>query len=231
MKKINLFFLLSFLIVFIPSSNIYAADDEADTIITNIIIKGNNRVTNNTILSYANINKGDLFNEKLVQQVIKRLYETKYFDDISVSLNFNDLLITVKEKPIISEIVLTENQIVEDDDILSALDDVGISRTRPYDKNIFDKIEQELIRLYFDRGRYNASIETKVIPLERNRVSLELVIKEGEPSTIKEIIIVGNKAYSNKKLLSLIDSGTKYFFEFWSSKDTYSSSGLRSDIG
>ena len=231
MKKINLFFLLSFLIVFIPSSNIYAADDEADTIITNIIIKGNNRVTNNTILSYANINKGDLFNEKLVQQVIKRLYETKYFDDISVSLNFNDLLITVKEKPIISEIVLTENQIVEDDDILSALDDVGISRTRPYDKNIFDKIEQELIRLYFDRGRYNASIETKVIPLERNRVSLELVIKEGEPSTIKEIIIVGNKAYSNKKLLSLIDSGTKYFFEFWSSKDTYSSSVLRSDIG
>ena len=145
--------------------------------------------------------------------MIKRLYQTNYFDDISVTQNFNDLIIVLTEKPIVSSIIITDNNIIEDEDIISALNDVGISRTQPYDKNIFDKIEQELVRLYFDRGRYNASISTKVTKLERNRVGLELIIKEGDPSTIKEINIIGNKAYDNKTILGIMTSGTKYFFE------------------
>ena len=143
---------------------LYAEDDndEADITISNIIIVGNNRVTNSTILSYADVAKGDLFNSSLVQNVIKNLYNTNYFDDISVTVRFNDLIIKVKEKPIISEIILTDNAIIEDEDILSALDSVGISRTSPYDKNIFDKTEQELVRLYFDRGRYKYHGRIKV---------------------------------------------------------------------
>ena len=66
--------------------------------------------------------------------------------------------------------------------------------------------------------------------MARNRVALELKVQEGEPSTIKEINIIGNKAYDNETILDIMSSGTKYFFEFWSSKDTYSSSVLRSDI-
>ena len=216
----------------LPINTLYAQDDKnkSDMTISNIIIMGNNRVTNNTILNYADVAKGDLFNTSLIQDVIKNLYETNYFDDISVTIRFNDLIIKVKEKPIISEIILTDNAIVEDEDILSALDSVGISRTSPYDKNIFDKTEQELVRLYFDRGRYNASIEKKITPLERNRVSIELIINEGEASTIKQINIIGNKAFDNKRILGIMKSGTKYFFEFWSSKDTYSSSILKADI-
>ena len=223
------------ILILIPSLLVTYASAEDDlpeevSIISNIIIKGNQRVTNDTILTYANISKGDPITEELIQDVIRRLYQTNYFDDISVTQEFNDLIISISEKPIVSSIIITDNAIIEDEDIISALDDVGISRTQPYDKNIFDKIEQELVRLYFDRGRYNASISTTVNPLERNRVSLELKINEGEPSTIKEINIVGNKAFDNEKILGIMDLGTKYFFEFWSSKDTYSSSILRSDI-
>jgi outer membrane protein insertion porin family len=228
---LRIFFLSLVLLAPFNSTYVYAEDEAPkSSIISNIIIKGNNRVTNNTILSYSNVEEGDRFSPELVKEIIKDLYATKYFDNISVSLSFNDLIITVSEKPIISDIVLTDNNIIEDEDILKALEDVGISRTRPYDKNIFDKIEQELIRLYFDRGRYSASITSKVIKLERNRVSIELVVDEGEASAIKEINIIGNKHFSSNKLLSVMSSGTKYFFEFWSSKDTYSSSVLRSDI-
>ena len=225
-------FLILVLFPFLIANISFAEEESVDgtTLISNIIIQGNQRVTNDTIQSYANVSKGDIISSKLIQDVIKRLYQTKYFDDISVTQSFNDLVISVKEKPIVSNIIVTDNSIIEDDDIITALEDVGISRTQPFDKNIFDKIEQELVRLYFDRGRYNASISTKVTKLERNRVSLELIVKEGEASTIKEINIVGNSAFDNKKLLSIMTLGTKYFFEFWSSKDTYSSSTLRSDI-
>ena len=228
---LRIFFLLLIFLAPFGSTNVYAEDESVENpIISNIIIKGNNRVTNNTILSYSNVEQGDRFSPELVKQIIQNLYETKYFDDISVSLNFNDLIINVSEKPIISEILITDNNIIEDEDILKALEDVGISKTRPYDKNIFDKIEQELIRLYFDRGRYSAVISSKITKLERNRVSIELIVDEGDASGIKEINIIGNKAFSNNKILSVMSSGTKYFFEFWSSKDTYSSSVLRSDI-
>jgi len=228
---LRIFFLSLIFLVPFNITNVYAEDESIEyPIISNIIIKGNSRVTNNTILSYASVEQGDRFSPELVKKIIQDLYETKYFDNISVLLDFNDLVISVSEKPIISEIIITDNNIIEDEDILTALDDVGISKTRPYDKNIFDKIEQELIRLYFDRGRYNAVISSKITKLERNRVSIELVIEEGDASAIKEINIIGNKAFSNKKILSVMTSGTKYFFEFWSSKDTYSSSILRSDI-
>ena len=229
---LRIFFLLFIFLAPLNSTNVYAEDEVVENpTISNIIIQGNKRVTNNTILSYSNVEQGDRFSPELVKQIIKDLYETKYFDDISVSLNFNDLIIRVNEKPIISEIFITDNNIIEDEDILGALEDVGITNTRPYDKNIFDKIEQELIRLYFDRGRYNAVITSKIKKLERNRVSIELVVDEGDASSIKEINIIGNKVFSNKKILGVMSSGTKYFFEFWSSKDTYSSSILRSDIG
>ena len=201
------FFLLLIFLAPLSGTNVYAEDEGMrNPIISNIIIQGNNRVTDNTILSYSNVEQGDRFSPELVKQIIKDLYETKYFDDISVSLNFNDLIITVNEKPIISKIILTDNNIIEDEDILKALEDVGITNTRPYDKNIFDKIEQELVRLYFDRGRYSASITSKVVKLERNRVSIELVINEGEASSIKEINIIANKAFSNNKILGVMSS-------------------------
>ena len=149
---------------FLLSNYVLAEEESPDQqlSISKIIINGNQRVSDDTILTYANISKGDKITSALIQNVIKRLYETKYFDDISVSQKFNDLIISVVEKPIVSSIIVTDNNIIEDEDILTALEDVGISRTQPYDKNIFDKIEQELVRLYFDRGRYNASIKTKI---------------------------------------------------------------------
>ncbi len=208
------------------SSNIYAEDVK----IANIIIQGNNRVTDATVLNYAEITKGDVIRQGEIQEIIKKLYDTGYFDDIEVELKFNDLIIKLDEKPIISDIVIEDNNIIEDEDILNALENVGITRSRPFDRNIFDKVEQELVRLYFDRGRYNATIETNINNLERNRVSINLKINEGEASRIREINFIGNSVFSTKKLKSLMTSGTKYFFMFWSDKDVYSNSVLKTDI-
>ena len=221
------------LLLFSIAFNSFAFGEEAvdeEILISNIIIEGNNRVTNSTVLSYAEINIGDKFSPDLIKKIIKKLYATNFFDNISVVLEFNNLIITIVEKPIISNIEITGNESVEDEDILESLENVGVSRSRPYDKNIFDKVEQELVRLYINRGRYNAHIVSNVDKLERNRVSVELIITEGEPSKIKKINIIGNKAYSDSRLIGLMDSGTKYFFEIWSDKDTYAGITLKSDL-
>ena len=183
-----------------------------------------------TINSYAEVEEGDTFSSTLAGNIIKRLYSTKYYDDIDVVLDFNTLIISVKEKPIISEIMIEGNKIVESDDVIEALENVGISRARPFDKNIFDKVEQELVRLYYDRGRYDARIDTSVITLERNRVTVALLIDEGEASTIQGINVIGNKAFNYKQITRLMDSGTAAFYDFWSDKDVYSGPKLQSDL-
>ena len=227
--------LIAFIIIFysLLSFNIVNAEESNanEITISNILIQGNQRVSDDTILNYAEINQGDVVSKNIVKVIIKKLYDTGYFEDISVEIKFNDLIIKVSEKPIISDIQIRDNSILEDEDIFNALENVGISRTRPYDKNVFDKVEQELVRLYFDRGRYGANIESKITKLERNRVAVELIINEGEPSRIKKINFIGNKNFSNEKLRGIMTLGTKYFFEFWSDKDTYSSSVLKADIG
>ena len=155
----NFFLLVFFLNLSLISQFVHSEDSQV--VINKISIQGNQRVTDDTVLSYANISEGDSFTDQTGQRIIKDLYDTGYFDDISLSVDVDVLLIKLKEKPIISIINVVDNKIIEDEDIFTALDNVGISRARPFDKNIFDKVEQELTRLYFDRGRYNAKIRVK----------------------------------------------------------------------
>ncbi len=225
-KNFHLF--LFFLNFFFASQFVHSQDTEI--VINNILIEGNQRVTDDTVLSYADISEGEIFTNQIGQRMIKDLYDTGYFDDISFDVDGNVLTIKLKEKPIISIINIIDNKIVEDEDIFSALDDVGVSRARPFDKNIFDKIEQELTRLYYDRGRYNAKISSKVTNLERNRVAIDLIVNEGDASRIRKINFIGNKNFSSDKLRDLMELGTKYFFEIWSDRDTYSGSQLRADM-
>ena len=198
--------------------------------IQNIVIKGNERVSSDTILTYSEVKEGDTFSNELSGNIIKKLYATKFFDDIDVILDFNTLVIVVKEKPITSEITIEGNTIIDTEPILVALENVGISRTRPFDKNIFDKVEQELVRLYYDNGRYNAKIDSSVIKLARNRVSLALLIDEGEASKIQGITIIGNKNYSYNRITGLMDSGVISFYAILSERDVYSGPRLQSDL-
>ena len=191
MSKYRSYWIAIFFLIFISNPILSVAEN--GTSITKIVIEGNERVSDNTILSYAEVKKGDIFSTNLTSKIIKKLYSTKYFDDIDIVLDFSTLIIRVKEKPIISEISIEGNKIVNSDDVIGALENVGISRARPFDKNIFDKVEQELVRLYYDRGRYNVRIDTSVITLERNRVTVALLIEEGESSTIQGITIIGNE--------------------------------------
>jgi len=228
MSKYRSCWIVIFLLIFISNPILSVAENS--TSITKIVIKGNERVSANTILSYAEVKEGDIFSTNLTSKIIKRLYSTKYFDDIDIVLDFSTLIITVKEKPIISEISIEGNKIVGSDDVIQALDNVGISRARPFDKNIFDKVEQELVRLYYDRGRYNVRIDTSVITLERNRVTIALLIEEGEASKIQGITIIGNENFSYNEITRLMDSGTTMFYDFFSESDIYSGTKLQSDL-
>ena len=195
-----------------------------------LVIEGNNRVSDEEITEYSGFQVGKIYNNEDISDIIKNLFSTNLFVDIKVNLDQNTLYISVVETPIISKINIDGNKLVEADQIISSLKSVGISQSKPYSKNLVDKVQQELTRLYFDNGRYSSSIDIIENTLDDNLIELDINIDEGTASTIKEIKILGNKNFSTRQLKSFIKSGPKYWFEVWSSKDIYNSSLLDQDI-
>ena len=89
---INIFLLLTSLVVAKP--------------IDELIIKGNERISSETIKVFSGFNKGDDVNQNDLNDIIKSLYETNFFENVTIEIVNNNLIITVKENPIIQEVVI-----------------------------------------------------------------------------------------------------------------------------
>ena len=62
--------------------------------INNIVIKGNNRISNDTITIFSDIEIGNKINNKKLNDIIINLYETNFFEDVSVNFSNGDLIIS-----------------------------------------------------------------------------------------------------------------------------------------
>ena len=71
---------------------------------------------------------------------------------------------------------------------------------------------------------------TTITPLERNRVNVVFTMNEGESAKIKDIRIVGNKAFSESTLLGLMDQTTGGWLTWYTKTDRYSRTKLNADL-
>ncbi len=222
--KLFKYFFIFFFILF--STALLANENQVNS----VVVQGNIRVSDAEIVDYSNIDIGKIYTEQDLSNIIKSLFSTKLFKNIEVNISENTLYIDVIERPIISTILVEGNKLLETEQIRSSLKSIGIFQSKPYSKNLIDKVQQELIRLYYDNGRYSTSIKIVEDELENNLVRLRILVEEGSASTIKEIKLIGNKSYSDRQLKSFFKSGPKYWFEVWSDKDIYNSIALEQDI-
>ena len=222
MNKIKIYLFLIFLIPLPILAESLVAND--------IAIEGNLRVTDQEIIEYSGYDAGKAYNSEQISLTIKSLFSTNLFKDIEVTLENETLYIKVEERAIISKITIEGNELLETEQILDSLKSIGISQSKPYSKNLVDKVKQELVRLYYDNGRYSSLVKIDELILDNNLMELLLTIDEGEASQIKEVKIIGNKNFSTRQIKSLIKSGPKYWFEVWSDKDVYNSVTLDQDI-
>jgi outer membrane protein insertion porin family len=114
--------------------------------------------------------------------------------------------------------------------LTKSLRDIGLADGRPFDKAQLDRAEQELKRQYINRSLYAAEVVTTVTPIERNRVNLTFNVIEGEPATISEIRIVGNKVFEEPALRKLFDLDTGGWMSWYTKSNRYSRAKLNADI-
>lgn len=110
------------------------------------------------------------------------------------------------------------------------LREVGLAEGRPFDKALADRAEQELKRQYINRSLYGVEVVTTVTPIERNRVNLTFAVTEGDTAKIREMNIVGNKAFSESTLLGLFSQDTGGWLSWYTKSNHYSRTKLNADL-
>lgn len=196
--------------------------------VEDIEIRGIKKIAVGTVLNYLPVEEGDLFDYKDSPKVIRELYETGFFNTISLRQENNSLIVEVVERPAIAEVNYEGNKEVNDEGMQDALKQMGMTKGRIYNPKILETLEQELEQLYYSLGKYAVRIETEATELDADRIKVDITISEGAPAEIRTINLIGNQAFSDEELLDQFkletsDSG-------WFAADKYSSVKLSGDL-
>jgi len=197
-------------------------------VVKDIRFEGLQRIELGTALNYLPIATGETLDMQRSPAIIKALFRTGFFDDVSLSADDDVLIITVKERPAIAKLNITGNEDIKTDQLTKALDGIGLSKGRVFNRSALDKVERELERQYNSQGKYSVKIKSTVSPRDDNRVDVFIEIDEGAVARIRHINIVGNTIFEEDVLLEqmkLTDDPS-----WFSDDDQYSSQILAADL-
>jgi outer membrane protein insertion porin family len=199
-------------------------------VISDIRIDGLSRISAGTVFNYLPISRGDRMTDAVAQRAIRALYQTKFFSDVDLERDGNILVIKVVERPSIAKLTIRGNKDIKTDDLMKGLKSIGLAEGETFDRLALDNVQQELIHQYYNRGKYSVSVIPHVVRLERNRVAIDIEIREGQVAKIKEINIAGNHAYTDKQIRSDFELGTPNWMSWYSKNDQYSQEKLKGDL-
>jgi len=199
-------------------------------IISDIRVEGLQRISAGSVFSAMPLAVGDVVDEKSIQAASRSLFATGNFDDIRIGRDGNVLVVIVAERPSISEISIEGNKAIETEALLDGLKGAGLAIGQVFKRSTLEGMQLELQRQYVQQGRYDANIETDVLPEPRNRVSIIINVDEGTVASIKHINIVGNEIYSDEELMDIFELKTTGWFSFFRNDDKYSREKLTGDL-
>jgi outer membrane protein insertion porin family len=198
--------------------------------VKDIRVEGIQRTEAGTVFGYLPVKVGETLTDEKAAQSIKALFATGFFKDVRIEVEKDVMVVVVQERPAIATINFVGLKEFDKDVIVKALKETGIADGRIFDRALLEKAEQELKRQYLTRGKYAANITTTVTPLERNRVGINFNIEEGVAAKIKQINLVGAKAFSEKELLSQFELTTPGIMTWYTKNDQYSRQKLSADL-
>src|SRR5664279_4081871 len=157
-----------------------------------IAVEGNRRVESETVRSYFRPGPGGRLGPQEIDEGLKSLYATGLFTDVHINNSGNRLVVTVVENPVLNRVAFEGNKKAKDDQLRQ---EVQSKPRGTLSKPTVQADVQRIIEIYNRTGRFDVTVEPKIIELPNNRVDLVFEIKEGDKTGIKEIKFNGAKAY------------------------------------
>jgi outer membrane protein insertion porin family len=199
-------------------------------VVRDIRLEGLQRVEPNTVFSYLPIKQGDTFTDDKASDAIRALYATGFFNDVKISTEGDVVIVQVQERPAVGSVDFAGIHEFDKDNLTKALNSVGLSLGRYYDKSLVDRAQQELKRQYLTRGYYAAEVTTTITPIDRDRVGILFSVIEGPSAKIRQINFIGNKVFSDGTLHDEMEESTPNWFSWYTKNDLYAKDKLTTDL-
>ena len=185
--------------------------------INNIVVDGNKRLSKESIIVFGNIIINNDYNDQNLNIILKDLYSTNFFKDITLSIKNSVLYIKVVENPIIEDLKINgiSNKKLEE----TLLDLVQLKNRKSYIESTFTNDLTLIKNVVKSNGYYFAKVKTSIIKnKEKNSIKLIYDIDLGEKAKISEISFIGDKKIKDRKLLNVITSEETRFWKFLSNR-------------
>ncbi len=208
----RLLFLLMLALFLLPPSA------RAEDIIASITVEGNLRIDSDTVRAYMQISPGDALDPAEVDRGLKNLFGTGLFEDVSIVREGDGLIVRVRENPLVNIIAFEGNSEIDDEDLAAQ---IPLSPGTVFTRSKITSAIQFILQQYRRGGRFNAKAEAKIIRLSQNRINLVFEIDEGDRAVIKDIAIIGNRAYTDNELRGRIQTSVSAWWKILNAYDAY----------
>ena len=199
-------------------------------VVRQIEIEGLHNISSSTVMNYLPIKRGQTLQPSKTGDILRSLYQTGFFDRISLSRQGNTLIIHVVERPTIGQLKISGNSIIPTDKLTSVMKTLDVAEGRVYNPVVLERIKQSLLNQYYQVGRYNARVDVVATPMSRNRIAVRIDISEGLTAKIRGISIIGNKVFDESTLIKQLDISSTGLFSFVTQDNNYSEEKLETSL-
>ncbi|MBB4797856.1 outer membrane protein insertion porin family [Brevundimonas bullata] len=206
---------------------VVAAPAEDRAVVNRIVVRGNQRIDQTTVLSYLPIQPGDTIDAATIDVAVRTLSRTGLFANVQLGLQPNgDLIVEIAENPIINQVTFEGNKALA---IKKLTDEVTIKPRGIYTRARVQEDVGKIVELYRLSGRISATVTPKLVQLDQNRVDVVFEIDEGPETGVAAIAFLGNTAFSDSDLREVMVTKESSWWRLFSSNDNYDPNRLDYD--
>ncbi|UZK67894.1 outer membrane protein assembly factor BamA [Sphingomonas sp. M1-B02] len=195
--------------------------------IRSIRVEGSQRLEPDTVLSYTRLRTGGTYTNETIDQALKDLLASELLADVAIEgVETGDLIIRIRESPVINRIIYEGNKRLKNDKIEK---EVKLAPRQIFTRTAVRADVARIVELYRRQGRFAAQVEPKMVSLDQNRVDVVFEINEGPKSKVRQINVIGNEVFSDGKLRGEMATKQARITSLFSSNTTYDQDRLAYD--
>ncbi len=196
-------------------------------IVNKVEISGNKRISDETIKVYGEITLKENYDTAKINEIIKNLYETNFFENINVALKNGVLKIDLKEYPTINSIIINGEKAGKVKEKL-----LEIMTLKDKGSFINSHLNEDIIKIkkaYQSLGFNFVEVDAKIEEFTANRINLFFFIEKGEKTKISKINFIGDKRIKDRRLRDVIVSEENKFWKFLTNNTNLNYNNIKLD--